>query len=253
MNRRDAIVVAVLINAGVLIVLFASALKSKTTGEQMAAVNSSSQMVHEIPLIAESKEKIETPRDEVDQVLSQLAMTNSQMKPAETHLENKSIATETAPVDFTADLNAFASSENKAEENTASQAVQEAPKMVTPAQEVRKPFTEIRVKKGDFLAKIARRHHCSVEELMKINHLKSSNLKIGQTLKIPNPAKNTSSSQQKSIPSDENAVYYTVRPGDNPWTIALKNKIKVEELLQLNNLDAEKAKRLKPGDRLRVK
>lgn len=46
--------------------------------------------------------------------------------------------------------------------------------------------------------------------------------------------------------------YYTVKNGDNPWTIAVKNHMKVDELLKLNHLDADKAKRLKPGDQLRI-
>jgi hypothetical protein len=32
----------------------------------------------------------------------------------------------------------------------------------------------------------------------------------------------------------------------------MKNQMKVDELLRLNNLDEEKAKRLKPGDQLRI-
>lgn len=56
---------------------------------------------------------------------------------------------------------------------------------------------------------------------------------------------------QKSSEADER--YYTVKNGDNPWTIATKNHIKVEELLRLNGLDDAKAKKIKPGDRLRIK
>ncbi len=46
--------------------------------------------------------------------------------------------------------------------------------------------------------------------------------------------------------------YYIVKPGDNPWTIAKKNHMRVEDLLRLNNMDQAKAKKLRPGDRLRI-
>ncbi|NGX46548.1 MAG: hypothetical protein K940chlam2_01740, partial [Chlamydiae bacterium] len=45
----------------------------------------------------------------------------------------------------------------------------------------------------------------------------------------------------------------TVVSGDNPWTIAVKNRIKVDQLLKLNGLNEEKARCLKPGDRLRIR
>lgn len=41
-----------------------------------------------------------------------------------------------------------------------------------------------RVKKGDYLGKIARRYHVSVSKLKKWNHLRSDNLQIGQRLYI---------------------------------------------------------------------
>jgi nucleoid-associated protein YgaU len=51
----------------------------------------------------------------------------------------------------------------------------------------------------------------------------------------------------------EEGKYYIVKSGDNPWSIAIKNHIKFDELLRLNHLDEDKAKKLKPGDKLRIK
>ncbi len=99
---------------------------------------------------------------------------------------------------------------------------------------------DIIVRAGDTLDKIARSYGLSVEEIMRTNHLIDSRLQIGQVLKLTKGAKK---GQEK---------YYTVKNGDNPWTIAMKNHMKVDELLRLNNLDEEKAKRLKPGDQLRI-
>ncbi len=116
---------------------------------------------------------------------------------------------------------------------------------------------EIIVKQGDSLDKIAKTHHTTVSEIMKINRLLDSRLNIGQILYVPIVSEFTSESKPlpPSIPSASNkaeAKYYIVKHGDNPWTIAIKNGIKVEELLKLNNLDESKAKKLKPGDKLRI-
>jgi len=99
---------------------------------------------------------------------------------------------------------------------------------------------DIIVRAGDTLDKIARSYGLSVEEIMRVNHLIDSRLQIGQVLKLTKAGKR---GQEK---------YYTVKNGDNPWTIAMKNQMKVDELLRLNNLDEDKAKRLKPGDQLRI-
>ncbi len=46
--------------------------------------------------------------------------------------------------------------------------------------------------------------------------------------------------------------YYIVKKGDSPWSIAMKNNLKLDDLIKLNNLDNEKAKKLRPGDKLRI-
>jgi LysM repeat protein len=112
---------------------------------------------------------------------------------------------------------------------------------------------EITVKKGDSLDKIAKAHHTTVDEMIRINQLPGSFLRVGQVLKIPEGK----ASVQKKSPVVESVVsaaeYYTVKVGDNPWGIAMKHHMKLEELLQLNHLNEDKARKLKPGDRLRIK
>jgi peptidoglycan DL-endopeptidase LytF len=117
-----------------------------------------------------------------------------------------------------------------------------------PAEPIEQPrVKEVTVKKGDVLERIARQNRVSVSELMKFNNLTGTRLKIGQVLKIPAKA-------QKAISeTTTDAEYYTVKNGDNPWVIAVRHHMKVEELLQLNNMDEAKARRLKPGDRIRIK
>jgi LysM repeat protein len=112
------------------------------------------------------------------------------------------------------------------------------------------------VKKGDSLDKIAKAHHTTVDEIIKLNQLPSSFLRVGQQLKVP--AERTLAAAPKPKPpapaKEEGAAeYYTVKVGDNPWTIAMKHHMKVEDLLRLNALNEEKARKLKPGDRLRTR
>ena len=47
--------------------------------------------------------------------------------------------------------------------------------------------------------------------------------------------------------------FYVVKTGDSLWSISAKNHIKVERLLQLNHMSEDKARRLKPGDKLRIR
>ena len=105
---------------------------------------------------------------------------------------------------------------------------------------------EVTVVSGDSLAKIASRHGSTVEAITSANHLKTTVLQIGQKLMVP--AKSATPEKAKT-----NEAYYIVKQGDNPWTIAVKNQIKVDELLKLNNLNEEKARRLRPGDRLKIR
>jgi LysM repeat protein len=148
---------------------------------------------------------------------------------------------------FVDDLNAL----TKASEQAVEVAAAPAPEISAPA------FLEVRVKKGDVLEKIARSHHTSVQEIMKANRLSSTSLKIGQVLKVPGKTAIVKASQPKAqvqqASNDSSFKYYTVKSGDNPWTIAVKNHIKVEDLLRLNNMDEAKARKLKPGDQIRIR
>ena len=107
------------------------------------------------------------------------------------------------------------------------------------------------------LEKIALRHHTTIEEIMKNNHMKDTRLRIGQILYVK---ENTLAGKQfvKSIKKQPNVAsaekkYYVVKNGDSPWTIAIKNHIKVNDLLRLNGLNEAKAKKIKPGHKLRIK
>lgn len=229
MTRRDTILIAVLINAGLLIILFASALTSNSASTEVAAAPAPRAMEPSV-----KKEVSLNGGDEVDRVLA--------AAPAVLPQPPLSFAPVGAPqpMSFVDDLKTLTT-------------VPSAPTF-TPAllQEKKSDdFVEVKVKKGDVLEKIARAHHSSVEEIISYNHLASTHLRINQTLKIPK--KKAAAAPAKTVVAAVNEPkYYIVKTGDNPWTIAVKNHMKVEELLKLNNLDQEKARKLKPGDKLKI-
>ena len=79
------------------------------------------------------------------------------------------------------------------------------------------------VKSGDSLYKIAQKYNTTVSELMNLNNLSSTELSIGQVLKLP-----TSSSIGSST--------YIVKSGDSLYKIAQNNNTTVDEIKKLNNL-----------------
>ena len=73
------------------------------------------------------------------------------------------------------------------------------------------------VKKGDTLWDIANKYNTSVDNLKKINNLKSNILYIGQVLKLP-------------------SNIYIVKKGDSLWKIAKENNTSINKLINDNNL-----------------
>lgn len=47
--------------------------------------------------------------------------------------------------------------------------------------------------------------------------------------------------------------WYTVKNGDSPWKIAKAHKISTDQILTLNHMSEEKARNLKPGDKIRLR
>lgn len=86
---------------------------------------------------------------------------------------------------------------------------------------------------GDTLYSIANRFNTSVAILKQINNLSSSNLTIGQLLKIPSVGE---SEEGSGSGSGEKYFLYTVVAGDSLYTIANKYGVTVDGLKSLNNL-----------------
>ena len=93
------------------------------------------------------------------------------------------------------------------------------------------------VKSGDSLYKIANKYNTSVSVIMNLNNLKTSNLSIGQTLKIP------------VSESGGNTIVYTVKSGDNLYSIARKYNTTVDAIKKKNNL---KTNNLSIGQKLQI-
>ncbi|MCH9627422.1 MAG: hypothetical protein S4CHLAM2_10620 [Chlamydiales bacterium] len=214
MSRRDTIIVAVLVNAALLMILFATAVRSDNA-----------ESAQQVELAEASSPKTESK--EVD-LFHHYATSVPTLAEAVAD-----------PTPFTEEIElAF-----------------NPPELVQqPKKHVETPKTEphvvdVTVKKGDFLEKIANANNTTVSAIMKANQLSSTQLKIGQVLKVP-----VSETKPKPI-SKPSLVeeYYVVKDGDNPWVIASRNNLRLDELLKLNGLDDQKARRLRPGDRLRIK
>jgi peptidoglycan DL-endopeptidase LytF len=240
MTRKDTILVAALINAGLLIVLFVSALKNSEDTEKVAFQKDAvEQAPREVAVYNEPKK---IAGDEVDLVLKQYTQPDPLQIPV--------VAQAPSAPNFVEDLQGIVQAAPISVATAAAAPVTSSYNTETPQ------WIEVKVKKGDVLEKIAKQHRTTVTEIMKTNHLSSTQLKIGQVLKI------ASSSKEAAAPKMEPSVavldsapgkFYTVKSGDSPWTIAVKNHMKVEDLLKLNNMTEEKARKLRPGDQIRIR
>lgn len=82
-------------------------------------------------------------------------------------------------------------------------------------------YTIYIVQKGDSLWSISRKYDITVQELIDINDLLTTTIKVGDQLKVPASLSN---------------MTYTVEKGDTLWSIARKNNISVDSLKTANNL-----------------
>ncbi|MBU6383260.1 MAG: LysM peptidoglycan-binding domain-containing protein [Verrucomicrobia bacterium] len=220
MNRKKPILIAVMINAALLAVLLVAAITMQDEGPQKNEIAQEEPIHLQLP-------KFETP---VYQEIASLTLPEAPKPPEEPAVVH-SLPSLEAPL--------------------ASVAPPPVPVVAAPPVLPPMPTHEVVVKKGDSLEKIARANRVSVDEIIKLNHLPSSFLKIGQVLKLPTEKALPKVSESKALES--NPEYYTIKVGENPWAIAQRHHMKLDELLKLNGLNEEKARKLKAGDRLRIR
>ena len=99
-------------------------------------------------------------------------------------------------------------------------------------------FTSYTVKRGDNLYSIARANNISVDTIMKDNGLTSIDLSIGQILKIRTEGITIEEciGPDYTPPETTSYITYTVKKGDNLYSIASKYNTSVTAILNLNNL-----------------
>lgn len=256
MNKKDIIIVAVLLNTGLLSALAMMAIHMEEPSfndtiemNQMAFETKNESMIQEEPMMIAQNTTIAT--DEWDSVLKDYVTASS----SQTLLHDE---------DYLDDFEKEPAILKKPTPEKIVKEVKEVPKKapekeVITDKKVGKTI-EITVKRGDALEKIARANGTTVEQIRGLNHLKSDRLTIGQTLlvpvdgdKAPKPVVKSEVSKPKENSSVDEVEYYVIKSGDNPWKIAKQFKVKFDDLLKMNNLDEEKARNLKIGDKIRVK
>jgi len=238
MNRKDMIIVAVLLNVVVLSALFVLAVNSEDPlvsdgadiGHQIVVENKLPATSNHPPALLAA---VDDPADD-DKL--ELILGDLDSSDGEPSRDQEWALFASRPTDVESKISEEVGSDN---------------------------IVEIIVKKGDSLDRIARANATSVQSIRALNGLKNDHLKIGQVLIVDvGSAKKVSEQRpvqppqpitQKNIftpPKD--AVYYTVKSGDSPWKIAKQFNVNMDDLLKLNQLNEEKARNLKVGDRIRV-
>lgn len=122
--------------------------------------------------------------------------------------------------------------------------------------EERLKWARYKVKSGDSLIAIAKKHRTTVAQIKSTNKLKNSRIRAGQTLLISTASQQATeyalsqqqrhSQKQKAIArtTDRRERYYHVKSGDSFWSIARKYQVGVRQLARWNSMA--------PGDPLQV-
>ena len=249
MSRRDTIIIAVLLNTGILAVLFMMAANPDDDRvSENLNVNYTLVESQQAPAVVEVSQPmaLASSGDEVETVLKDFAAT----------LQSESLMKQNVSSTPQQETIAMGQSMGQSMGQPVYQ-TQSASQKAKPQHDSSDAYVDITVKRGDSLSKIAVSNGTTIGAIKKANNLSSDNLKIGQVLHIPSQSSVTASvgettNVKTTSHNDSKSEYYTMQSGDNPWKIAKKFQLSVNELLRMNNLDEAKARNLKPGDRIRV-
>ena len=121
-----------------------------------------------------------------------------------------------------------------------------------------------RVRKGDYLGRIASRHHVSVRQLKRWNHLRSNSIRVGQRLYIyrnggpaasgapagsGTAASSGSSAAKPAAGASGGTTMYTVRSGDTLYGIAKKFPgVSADDIMRANGIGTK----IRPGMKIKI-
>ncbi|MBR7041879.1 MAG: LysM peptidoglycan-binding domain-containing protein [Bacilli bacterium] len=86
------------------------------------------------------------------------------------------------------------------------------------------------VKKGDTLYSVATKYKTTPKKIMDLNYLKSTSIKPGDVLRIP---ETYTKEEDMSVP---NYISYTIKKGDTLYSIAKANNVPIDTIISDNNL-----------------
>jgi LysM repeat protein len=99
-----------------------------------------------------------------------------------------------------------------------------------PSQE-NKQISYHKVAKGETLYSISKKYEIPIQELKKLNNLKTTKLRVGQKIKI---YQNLEKIAKK--PEEKEFILYEVKEGDTLYTISLKHNVSIELIKDLNGI-----------------
>ena len=114
-----------------------------------------------------------------------------------------------------------------------------------------------KVRRGDVLGTIARKYGVRISDIKAWNNIKGTMIRVDQRLNIwvrnsytSKTKKNYTSPNSKATPQRGiSQNYHLVRPGDTLWSISQSNKVSIESLRKVNNLNGDK---IRVGDKLTI-
>ncbi len=114
---------------------------------------------------------------------------------------------------------------------------------------------------GDTWYSLAKKNNITIEQLRAANPVdgKKNDVYAGKTILIPvygkapaNSAPAAVASKPVAAPSSKTPKTYTVVSGDTLYRIANKNKVSVDTILKLNNIDKKDAGKIRVGQQLKL-
>jgi membrane-bound lytic murein transglycosylase D len=96
-------------------------------------------------------------------------------------------------------------------------------------------WTKVKIRQGDTLSTIARRHGTDVASLRTANNLSSNNIRAGRELLIPMNAQALASGPQ-SFTRGRGQATYEVQAGDSLWSVAKSHKVSLASLMRANHV-----------------